>query len=353
MRKIVLLSLFFVVLAMVFLVRSRFMANASTPAATLAPTVTQTGRTASIIREPALTTAATLTATPDSFTLLGGTVPNFNHIIMIVLENEYTQNVVGSPQMQNFNALVKKGTLLSNYYAVGHPSLPNYMVLVSGSYQNISEDCTGCFVNAPNLADEIETSGRTWKAYFEGMPSPCFVGSKKPYEQIFNPFIYFDSIRLNQARCVQSVVPLTQLDDDLKSGQLPSFIYIAPNVCNSGHDCSASTADEWLGAMVAKLQQSPALKQDSLLVITFDEGVQKPSPILTQGQVPTLLISSLAQAGYVDSTPYTHYSLLKTILLAWNLKPLGDTQKAGVNAIISPWIDEMGWIYPRELTPSP
>lgn len=353
MKKIVFLSLFCAMLAMVLLVRFRSTADAPYPTKALVPTSTRTTAPELLQQKLPPILPATPTATPDGYGLSGNTIPNFQHIVMIVLENEYLQNVVENAQRKNFNALAKKGVLLSNYFAVGHPSLPNYMVLVSGSFQSISKNCTDCFVDATNLADEVEASGRTWKAYFEGMPSPCFIGSKKPYEQIFDPFIYFDSIRSNPARCNQSVVPLTQLDADLESGQLPNFIYIAPNVCNSGHDCSASTSDEWLGAMVAKLQQSPALAQNSLLIITFDEGVKKTGPVSTRGQVATVLVSSLAWTGTVDSTPYTHYSLLKTILLAWHLPLLGDTRQAGVNPIVSPWIDEMGWIYPRELTPIP
>ena len=68
------------------------------------------------------------------------------------------------------------------------------------------------------------------------MPSACFVGDAKPYYQKHDPFIYFNSIRLNEARCDRSVVPLTSLDKDLASGRLPNFAFIMPNYCNSGHE---------------------------------------------------------------------------------------------------------------------
>ncbi len=111
--------------------------------------------------------------------------------------------------MPILNALAKNNVLFTNYHAVAHPSLPNYLAMISGSTQNITTNCTDCFVDQPNLADEIEASGRTWKAYFEDIPSPCFVGNKKPYGQMINPFIYFNSIRLDTTRCERSVVPLT------------------------------------------------------------------------------------------------------------------------------------------------
>jgi hypothetical protein len=227
---------------------------------------------------------------------------------------------------------------LSNYFAVDHPSLPNYLALVSGSTQDVKDDCNDCFVNQPNLADEIEASGRTWKSYHESMPSPCFVGNKAPYVQMSNPFLYFDSIRLDQARCDRSIVPLQQLDSDLAANQLPNFSLVIPNMCDSGHACQAGTADTWVNSMVAKLQASPALGQNSLIVITFDEGVKRDTNAKTRGEVATVLISPLARQGFNDTTAYSHYSLLKTILAAWKLPDLGETQQSSTQPIQAPWI---------------
>ncbi len=278
------------------------------------------------------------TSAPAAVASTAGKIPNFDHIVLIVLENEYLQNVIGSAQMPHFNALAQKYVLLSNYSAVSHPSLPNYLALVSGSTQNVTSDCTGCFFNQPNLADEIETSGRSWKSYQESMPVPCFVGNIGQYVQMTNPFIYFDSIRLDATRCDRSIVPLTQLDQDLAANALPNFVFIMPDKCDSGHDCSADTADTWLNDMVAKLQASPALGQNNLIMITFDEGMKHEATLKTRGQVATLLISPLAQAGFNDSNAYTHYSLLKTILAAWDLPDLGQTQLSSTALIEAPWL---------------
>jgi hypothetical protein len=270
-------------------------------------------------------------------------VPNFGHIVLIMLENEYFQDVIGDAQMPHLNALAKQNVLLSNYFAIGHPSLPNYLALVSGSTQNIASDCLNCFVNQPNLADEIEASGRTWKSYQESLPSPCFVGNAGHYAQWMNPFIYFDSIRLDASRCDRSIVPLTQLDKDLAANQLPNFSLIMPNLCDSGHSCVAETSDNWLNAMVAKLQASPTLGQNSLIIITFDEGVQDNTATCcgkttkTKGQIPAVLISPLARQGFNDPAIYSHYNLLKTILAAWNLPGLGQTAQDYVEPIVAPW----------------
>ena len=98
-----------------------------------------------------------------------------------------------------------------------------------------------------NLADQIEAGGRSWKGYMEDMPSPCFVGNSGNYVQKHNPFIYYNDIRTNTARCQQSVVPYTRLDADLQNNTLPDFAWITPNLCNDAHDCSTTTAKAFLG----------------------------------------------------------------------------------------------------------
>ena len=302
-----------------------------------------------IIVSPTLTAPAS-TGTPVPATQTGqpGKVPAFDHIILMVLENRDYQEVIGSSSMPYLNTLAKQNVLLTNSFAVRHPSLPNYLALVSGSTQNITSDCTNCFVNQPNLADLIETSGRTWKAYEEDMPSPCYVGDAKPYYQKHDPFIYFDSIRLNAERCQRSIVPLTNLAADLSANQLPNFAFIMPNICNSGHSCPPETADGWVKDTLTTLQASPALGKNSLIIVTFDEGGEKSTGSCcgmgskAGGQIATILVSPLAKPGFNDSTPYSHYGVLKTILTAWDLPDLGNTKLPGTQPIEAPWNNQLG-----------
>lgn len=340
---------------------------ATTPAPTLAPSETpvpQATPTQSLTatgkptRTPTTSSKPTRTPTPQSTssTSKGGSpaiggpaidysgkVPNFDHIILILLENRDYEETIGNPNMPIFNALAKKNVLLTNNYAIKHPSLPNYIALMSGDTQGITKDCNDCFVNANNLADVIEASGRTWKAYLEGMPSPCYVGNTKLYAMRHNPLIYFDSVRLNTTRCEANDVPLPQLDTDLANNQLPNFSFIMPDLCNSGHDCLLEVADKWVGDMVNKLQSSSALGEKNLIIITFDEGNDKNTATCcgmankAGGRIATVLISPEAKAGFTDGTPISHYGLLKTILTAWGLPDLGNTAAAGSQPITAPW----------------
>ncbi|MFL7868898.1 MAG: alkaline phosphatase family protein, partial [Anaerolineales bacterium] len=182
---------------------------------------------------------STLTPTPTPL------VPQFEHIVLILFENKEFGSVIGNPTMPLFNRLARDYTLLTQYYAVRHPSLPNYIALIGGDTFGIHSDCNDCFVDAPSLPDLIEASGRTWKTYQEDMPKPCYLGGTLHYAQKHNPFVYFDPIRLDQERCERSVVPLTDLSADIQAGVLPNFIFITPNLCNDAHDCPLRVADGW------------------------------------------------------------------------------------------------------------
>ncbi len=290
--------------------------------------------------EPTPITNQTPAVTTSPITL---SLPEFSHVIIIMLENHEYGKVVGNTQkLPYFQGLISQYTLLTGYYAVAHPSLPNYLALIGGDTFGIQSDCFNCFISAPSLPDGIEASGRTWRNYAEDMPSPCFIGRNgKLYTQVVNPFIYFNLIRQNTVRCDQNVVPLTQLDRDLGKGYLPDFAFITPSLCNSGHSCDLGVTDNWLEGMVSKIMNSTAFDANSLIVVTFDEGSTNASCCglgkKAGGHVATLLISPLVQSDFKDDTPYSHYSLLKTIETSWGLPLLGHAADPRTNLIVAPW----------------
>src|SRR5205085_6030901 len=104
----------------------------------------------------------------------GSSVPSFSNVFLILEENhEYTQ-IIGSSAAPYINSLANQYGLATNFKAISHPSLPNYMELTSGSNQGITTDCSpgsGCSSGAPNIFSELEAAGKTWKAYQEGMSS--------------------------------------------------------------------------------------------------------------------------------------------------------------------------------------
>ena len=312
----------------------------STPVATptaVSPVLTATLiPTSTSLPEQTPTDILLPTATPKPL------VPNFEHIVIIMFENREFGSVIGNSLMPNYNKLAREYTLLTQYYAVRHPSLPDYIALMGGDTFGITSDCSDCFVNAPSLPDLIEASGRTWKTYQEDMPKPCYVGDTHIYVQKHNPFIYFDPIRTDSARCERSIVPLSALQTDIEAGALPNFVFITPNLCNDAHDCDLDIADAWLTNMLDQLV--PVLDATSkpyLLVMMFEEGQGNHSccglPLEAGGRVPVVLYSPQVKNGFEDSTPYTHYSLLKTISAAWGLPYLGHAKEDNNSLIVLPW----------------
>jgi phosphatidylinositol-3-phosphatase len=256
-------------------------------------------------------------------------VPNFSHVFTIVLENKEYTSVIGNSKAPYFNQLAQQYGLATQFFGTRHPSLPNYLAMTGGDTFGITSDCTGCFVNASNIVDQLEGAGQSWKAYMEGMPSPCFVGDSGRYRQKHNPFIYYDDIRTNSARC-NRVVPFSQFQSDL-NGTLPNYVWITPDMCNDEHDCGVDKGDAWLQIWVPQILASPAWQNGGALFITYDEGSTSAGCCNGQakgGHIATLVISPLGMPRFQSSIAYNHYSLLRTIEDAWGLAGLRNAANA-------------------------
>jgi len=235
----------------------------ATPTRTPAPTATATATptptpSPTPTPRPSATPTPTPTPTPIPTPTPTPALPTFSHVFVIVMENEESTSIIGNSTAPYINGLANSYGLATQSYAISHPSLPNYLTLTAGSTFGITSDCTTCWVNATNLADQIEASGRSWKSYQEGMPSACFVGDAYPYMQKHNPWIYYNDIRTNATRCAAHVVPYTQLATDLANGSVPNYVFITPNMCNDLHDCSITNGDTSLIPQVPAILTSAA-----------------------------------------------------------------------------------------------
>ena len=262
---------------------------------------------------------AVLVLPPRALPVRAAGVPAFDHVFVIVMENTSYNQIIGSVDAPFINSLVPTGGLAANYSAITHPSLPNYLALVGGDTFGVVNDCTDCFISAPTIADNLEAAGKSWTAYEESMPSPCFVGDSYPYVQKHDPFIYFDGIRTDTARCQSHIVQYSQLASDLQSASTtPAFAFITPDICNDMHDCSIGTGDAWLGTEVPQILASPAFTtQNSLLIVVWDEDDSSGS-----NQVPLLLTGRGVTPNFQSSVAYDHYALLRTVEDALGLPTL-------------------------------
>jgi hypothetical protein len=251
-------------------------------------------------------------------------IPQFDHIAIVMMENKTYSEIIGNKSAPYLNSLADSNALTYNYFAITHTSLPNYLALIGGDTFGITSDCTNCFLDKPNLTDNLDKAHKSWKGYMESMPQSCFVGDNPPYAQKHNPFIYFNDIRLNPDRC-QKIVPLTSLETDLTNPlTTPNFIFISPNLCHDMHDCSVKVGDDWLSQQIPQILNSPTFKTtNSLLIITWDEAYG-----LNANQVATILVGPHVKQKFVSQTRYDHYSLLHTVESVWNLPSLTDNDKA-------------------------
>ena len=260
-------------------------------------------------------------------------LPSYDHVFVIAMENHSYGEIIGNPAAPYINSLTAAGGLATNYFAAGHPSLPNYLALTGGSTYGVTSDCTTCWVAAPNIADKLEAAGKTWKAYQESMPSACLVGDSYPYVQKHNPLIYFNDIRTNASRCQSHVVPYSQLSGDLGSAATtPNYAFITPNMSNDMHDGSIQAGDAWLQQQVPHILGSPAFTaQRSLLTIVWDEDDGSAS-----NQVAMILVGTGITPGYRSTAGYNHYSLLHTVEAGLGLPTLTNNDAAA--AVMSDFV---------------
>jgi phosphatidylinositol-3-phosphatase len=250
-------------------------------------------------------------------------VPDFTHVVVVVFENHEASSIAGNPDAPTFNALARRYAALTRYDAVAHPSLPNYLALVSGSTHGISSDCTDCVVRARSLADTIEAAGKTWKTYAEDLPYRGFTGgSSRRYAKKHDPFLYFRDIAASRARR-RRVVPFPRFGRDLARHRLPDFSLVVPNLCNDMHDCSVATGDAWLKAHIVPLLRSPAVRGGVVFVV-FDEGTSDSGG---GGSIEALALGPTVRRGSRFARSTNHYGLLRTIEDTWRLPRLGFSRK--------------------------
>lgn len=292
-------------------------------------------------------------------------VRQVKHLFVLVLENENFDDSWGAKSPAHFlDSLVPQGTFADHYFATGHASLDNYIAMVSGQPANplTAGDCAAVNLwqcvqpqsltsGGRNLADQLDEKKVSWKGYMDTMPGPCFHADYSPtappgdpyqgnsqakpaydYADRHDPFLYFDDIVGNDARCKQHVVPFTSLAKDIALDRVPSFGFITPDTCHDGHDdpCSNGkpgglvSADRWLTKTVPPLLDY-LRAHDGVLLITFDEngfsdandlGCCTGGPGGVQGfggRIGLLALGSGIQQGKVVHTSFDHMSLLRTV----------------------------------------
>jgi hypothetical protein len=336
-----------------------------------------------------------------SYSATAVAMPPIKHVFVIVLENEGFDTTFAPTTRATFLAdtLVKQGALLRQYHGIGHFSLDNYIAMISGMPATALTqiDCpqyvdfvqtgitpdgqpvgAGCVYPASvkTIANQLDAQALNWRGYMEDMGSDStreaatcahprighldsteLATPADQYATKHNPFMYFHAV-IDSPSCKRRVVPLPALLQDLQSASTTAnFSFITPNLCHDGHDrpCvngepgGLESANLFLKHWVPIITQSPAFRDDGLLIITFDEALsldkssccgQVPGPnarvgidgLFGGGRIGAVLLSPFIEPGTVSDVPYNHYSLLKSVEDIFGLGHLGYARQRTVTS---------------------
>lgn len=304
-------------------------------------------------------------------------IPPLDHIFLIVMENTSYGQVINNAHAPFINRLAREANRADNYYAVGHPSLTNYLEIVGGSNFGIQNDnapnwhgastdktlngpLKGAGTDAPTpsgiapfnraipaapyvaktIADQLAAAGRRWKTYQEDLPGrvdgvnfsdgvnsnlnhpPQKVAPR--YAVKHNPFVYFSDIQegkdsSNSLRNVAGFGGGNGLYADLRSGQVPDFSFIVPNQCHDMHGIPGVCGDE-----SALIEAGDHAVQELVEAIETSRvwKTGRNAIIVTwdendfsnsPNRVATLVVTSYGVQGIASRAPYSHFSLLKTL----------------------------------------
>jgi len=239
----------------------------------------------------------------------------FEHVLIVVLENEDQEDVLKNPYMK---ALAGQGASLSDYNGLFHPSYPNYLALVAGDFFHTQGD-NQKDISSKTIADLLEPR-LTWKQYAENFPGSCFKGDHAGnlYARKHVPFMSFTSIQDNKERCRNVVSADPAHPERFDRHHLPNYAFFSPNMDDDGHDTSLSDAAQWLQRFLDPILADPGVMNDTLIVVTFDESAAQ-----ANNHIYTVLLGNMVKKGCTSNLPYDHYNLLRTIEDNFGIGTLG------------------------------
>jgi hypothetical protein len=360
-------------------------------------------------------------------------IPRLDHVFVIMMENHGYNQIIGNPDTPFAESYANSTNSATNYFAVAHPSLTNYLEVVGGSNFGVHSDnnpdwhnatCTNNLASgtantdnpsSPNvcpiygtgtdaatpaidctnetqcppgsndgennidgiksidaakntlgktIADQLVEAGLTWKTYQESLPASgadgvnfsdgfftdssnilaVMPGEKqgllKLYAAKHNPFVYFRSVQEGNRpelslKRVSGFEGDGGLFEDLSSGHVPHFSFIAPNQCNDQHgrgnggtQCDFDPNDQgtldglnpalmYIGDLtlrniVKAIHRSPAWHDGrNAIVVLWDEDDYSVAP--TTNRVLLIVDTNYGPHGVKDGNFFTHFSLLKSL----------------------------------------
>ena len=272
------------------------------------------GSATTVARSTASTTTTTKATTPPlATTTTTATTAAARHIMVVMMENHGYSEIIGQSDQPYTNSLAAEG-LATNSYAFGHPSLPNYLVMVSGSNHGVTVDqSSSSFPAAKTIGDQLLAAGYTAKAYAEQLSTGDT--DHFPWTR------YFPNGKTPTADA-------TALISDLNSASAPDFVWYTPNLIDDEHNGTVEDGDAFLSRLIPEVQSTAWYRSGGEIIVEWDESDGDNSGVngSAGGHIPTIVVSDALKANPLrDSTPVNTAGILRSIEDAYRLPYLGST----------------------------
>jgi hypothetical protein len=225
--------------------------------------------------------------------------------VLVFVEENHSLSEMRSDMPYAFG-LAQRFGYATDYTAIRHPSLPNYIAIAGGQTHGITDDGAPSAnpVAARSVFGQTIAAGRTAAVYADGMAQNCATSDGgSQYAVKHNPWAYFINER---SACQKYDIPVDQLAVAITTGTLANVGMVIPNLCNDAHDCPLSTADTWFKGWMTRLFEGPDWRSGHLaVVLTADEDDTSGA-----NTVLTVVIHPSQKANVVTSA-LTHYSLTR------------------------------------------
>src|SRR5574337_1852450 len=155
-----------------------------------------------------------------------------DHIVICILENHGYNQIIGNANAPYINSLASaaNSALMTQSYAIEHPSQPNYLDLFSGSNQGVTDDNVpaGIPFTTANLAAQLIAAGKSFVTYSEDLPSVGYNGATSGnYARKHNPVANWQGTGANQVPTTCNI-PYSSFPS-ANFNYLPTVSYVVPN----------------------------------------------------------------------------------------------------------------------------
>lgn len=235
--------------------------------------------------------------------------PRPSKIVIVIEENKGLSQVIGSPDAPYLNSLAAAGANFTSFFAITHPSQPNYIQFFSGASQGVTDNTApapGSPFSTPNLAAAIRSAGFSFTGYCEDLPAVgSTIAESGPYVRKHNPWVNWQNSPQGANQLPPSVNrPFTDFPTDFEL--LPDLSIVVPNLDNDMHDGTVAQGDAWLVANIKPFADW-VMQNNGLLIITFDEDNSA-----ERNRIPTVFYGPMIVPGAYTST-WTLHDLLRTL----------------------------------------